>query len=88
MHSYGEFTMLLFTLQQGGVVEASRSYRHSLNTNWNIIFIKPHKAFNSICKFSNVSVMIISSFNSICKFSNVSVMIISSYLNPIMRKPV
>ena len=42
----------------------SKSYRHSLNTNWNIILIKPTKAINSICAFlhaSNVTVMIISS---------------------------
>ena len=41
----------------------SNSYRHSfdlkgsklfiiINGNWNIIFIKPTKAFNSICTFS------------------------------------
>ena len=30
----------------------SKSYRHGLNTNWNIIFIKPTKAINSICTFS------------------------------------
>ena len=30
----------------------SKSYRHSFNSNWNIIFIKPTKALNSICTFS------------------------------------
>ena len=30
----------------------SKSYRHSFNSNWNIIFIMPTKAFNSICTFS------------------------------------
>ena len=41
-----------------------KSYRHSLNTNWNIIFIKPTKVIKSICTLlhvSNVTVMIISS---------------------------
>ena len=45
LHSYDDFTMHLFHCN-------SKSYRHSFNGNWNIIFIKPTKAFNSICTFS------------------------------------
>ena len=64
MHSYDDFMMhLLFycvvlnctvmVISQCIYTHCnSKSHRHSLNTNWNIIFIKPTKAINSIYTFS------------------------------------